>query len=139
MMEAAIGSECPHIWTSVVKAGSPRWWPSSYVIIQAIRLKLGKRMSRPQQRAAVRAAWLERVHEAENDLRMALLETQKAINEYYDVSPSDGYFALDKVLKHQHQAMDTYVAMCHMFTESILTGTPQGTAGSGEASTTTAT
>ena len=42
----------------------------------------------------IKAPWLE----AEDDLRIALLQTQRVINDYYSMAPSDGDFALDKAL-----------------------------------------
>lgn len=89
-------------------------------------------MSQPRRRTEVRASWLQKVHEAELDFRVAFLEAQRVINEYYFMSPSDGDFALDKALKRQHEATDKFVAMCRLFTKSILASALPGKRGSGE-------
>jgi hypothetical protein len=78
------------------EARSPRWRPSGYVRVQA---------------------------KAEDDLTIALLQTQRVIDDYYSMAPSDGDFALDKALKLQHQAMDEYVAVCGRFRKFIIEGT----------------
>ena len=74
-------------------------------------------MSQPRRRTEVRASWLEKVHEAELDLRIAFLKTQRVINEFYFISPSDGDFVLVKALKRQDEATDKYVVMRRLFTK----------------------
>lgn len=49
------------------------------------------------------------------------------------MSRSDGDFALDKALKRQHQAMDTYVALSRLFKKSMLAGALPHKGGLGEA------
>jgi hypothetical protein len=69
------------------------------------------------------ASWLEELHKAEDHLTIALLQTQRVIDDYYSMAPSDGDFALDKALRLQHQAMDEYVAVCGRFRKFIIEGT----------------
>jgi hypothetical protein len=69
-------------------------------------------------------ASLENVHKAEEDLNITLVQTQRVIDDYYCMSPSDGDFALGKALKLQHQAMEAYVAACRLWTKSMLEGAP---------------
>ena len=72
----------------------------------------------------VKASYLEEVHKAEEGLRITLVQTQRVIDDFYCMSPSDGDFALDKALKLQHQAMAAYVAACRLWTKSMLEGAP---------------
>jgi hypothetical protein len=72
--------------------------------------------------AVVKASYLEDVHKAEEDLRIALAQTQRVIEDYFCMAPSNGDFALDNALKLQHQAMEGYVAACRLFTKSMLEG-----------------
>ena len=81
-------------------------------------------MAKQQRTAEVRAFSLAELQKAENDLRIAMLETQGVIDEYSFMSPSDGDFVLDKALKLQHQAMDAYVAICRSLTKLMLEGAP---------------
>ena len=80
-------------------------------------------MAKQQRKAEVRALSLAELQKAEDDLRIAMLQTQGVIDEYSFMSPSDGDFALDKALKLQHQAMDAYVAICRSLTK-LLEGAP---------------
>lgn len=77
-------------------------------------------MAEQQRMAENRAFSLAELQKAEDDLRIAMLQTQSVIDEYSVMSPSDGDFTLDKALKLQHQAMDAYVAMCRSFTKLML-------------------
>lgn len=52
-------------------------------------------MAKQQREAEVSLAELQK---AEDDLRIAMLQTQGVIDEYSFMSPSDGDFALDKAL-----------------------------------------
>jgi hypothetical protein len=79
-------------------------------------------MMERQRKAGAQAFSLAELHKAEDDLRIAMLQTQGVIEEYPFMSSPDGDFALDKALKLQHQAMDTYVAICRSFTKSMLEG-----------------
>ena len=76
-------------------------------------------MAKQQRKAEVSLAELQK---AEDDLRIAMLQTQGVIDEYSFMSPSDGDFALDKALKLQHQAMDAYVAISRSLTKLMLGG-----------------
>lgn len=78
-------------------------------------------MAKQQRKAEVSLAELQK---AEDDLRIAMLQTQGVIDEYSFMSPSDGDFALDKALKLQHQAMDAYVAISRSLTKLMLGGAP---------------
>lgn len=69
-------------------------------------------------------ASLENVHKAEEDLNITLVQTQRVIDDYNCMSPSDGDFALGKALKLQHQAMEAYAAACRLWTKSMLEGAP---------------
>jgi len=79
-------------------------------------------MMERQRKAEAQAFSLAELHKAEDDLRIAMLQTQGVIEEYPFMPPPDGDFALDKALKLQHQAMDAYVAICRSFTKSIVEG-----------------
>jgi hypothetical protein len=81
-------------------------------------------MAEQQRKAEVRVFSLAELQKAEDDLRMAMLQTQAVIDEYSFMSPSDGDFALDKALKLQHQAMDAFVAMFRSLTKLMLEGAP---------------
>ena len=78
-------------------------------------------MAKQQRKAEVSLAELQK---AEDDLRIAMLQTQSVIDEYSFMSPADGDFALDKALKLQHQAMDAYVASSRSLTKLMLGGAP---------------
>jgi hypothetical protein len=78
-------------------------------------------MTEHQPQAEVRRSALAYVRKAEDDLHIAMLQTQDVIEAYFAMSPSDdGDFALDKFLKLQHQAMDKHVATYPSFTKSVL-------------------
>jgi hypothetical protein len=81
-------------------------------------------MTEHQPHAEVRRSARAHVRKADDDLRIATLQTQDVIEAYFAMSPSDdGDFALDKFLKLQHQAMDKmakYVATYPSFTKSVL-------------------
>ena len=80
-------------------------------------------MSHPSgDTAEVKAPSLKHVHKAEAELRIDLGQTQRVIDDYYCMSPSDGDFALSKVLKLQHQAMEEYVAACHRWLTKSMPG-----------------
>ena len=82
-------------------------------------------MSHPSEGTPeVKASSLEDVHRAEEDLRITLVQTQRVIDDYHCMSPSNGDFALGKALKLQHQAMEAYVAACRLWTKSLLEGAP---------------
>ena len=81
-------------------------------------------MAKQQRTAEVRAFSLAELQKAENDLRIAMLETQGVIDEYSFMTPSDGDFALDRALNLQHQAMDAYVAISRSLTKLMLRGAP---------------
>ena len=81
-------------------------------------------MAKQQRKAEVRAFSLAELQKAEDDLRIAMLQTQGVIEEYPVMSSPDGDFALDKALKLQHQAMDAYVAICRSLTKLMLEGVP---------------
>ena len=91
--------------------------------MQAVKLKAKRCMLHLGEGTGdVKASYLEDVHKAEEDLCIALVQTQRVIEDYYCMSPSDGDFALDKALKLQHQAMEEYVAASRLFTKSMLEG-----------------
>ena len=81
-------------------------------------------MADQQRKAELRAFSLAELQKAEDDLRIAMVQTQGVIGEYSFMSPSDGDFALDKALTLQHQAMDAYVAMFRSLTKLMLQGAP---------------
>jgi hypothetical protein len=81
-------------------------------------------MAERQRKAEARAFCLAELQKAEDDLRIAMLQTQGVIDEYSFMSPSDGDFVLDKALKLQHQAMNAYVTMCHSLTKLMHEGAP---------------
>src|SRR5215469_711803 len=81
-------------------------------------------MAKQQRKAEVQAFSLAELQKAEDDLRIAMLQTQGVIDEYSFMSPSDGDFALNKALKLQHQAMDAYVAICRSLTKLMLEDAP---------------
>ena len=81
-------------------------------------------MAKQQRKAEVRAFSLVELQKAEDELRIAMLQTQGVIDEHSFMSLSDGDFALNKALKLQHQAMDAYVAICRSLTKLMLEGAP---------------
>lgn len=54
--------------------------------------------------AELKAFWLEKLHKAEDRYRIAILQTQKALDGYTSMSPSDGNLKLRQALKSQNDA-----------------------------------
>jgi len=68
-------------------------------------------------RAEVRALRLEKLHKAEHWYDIAIAQTQKVLDEYDFMPPSQGDRALQRALQFQNEMMDEYA---EMFTQLML-------------------
>lgn len=79
-------------------------------------------MSERNRREELENTWRRKLYEAEEAYGRALAKTQQVQADLPSMSPSDGNFALARVLELQNQAINEYTRVLQTFTRLILYG-----------------